>query len=385
MEKEKDKLFEYFDESATNTSEPDIIKDNRTFKEDETKELKEKKKNIFLRILAVIGVTLLLLVAGIYGVCFVLVHGPSQTAKNQFVCSVKESSAMGWVAHLYLSSKEISEIMNNRGIIEVDDGTVSDTGLIVIPDDEDDKKNESEDDIKDLELIDIRGTTYRGKLLIVKDPSRVFVGTIEKFREAQGLVVADIAKRYDAVAGINGGEFFDVGSYSYSALPVGCVITNGELIFGEMDTTYNISGFTKDNKFVIGKMTPRKALEMGMRDAVHTKFETGPFLVLNGETLVVPDATVYGGGKNPRTAIGQRADGAVLLLVVDGRQANSIGATFEELAHIMLEYGAVNASAMDGGTSTQMYYEGEVVNSPYSPTGPRKIPTAFLVAPKSEE
>ena len=45
----------------------------------------------------------------------------------------------------------------------------------------------------------------------------------------------------------------------------------------------------------------------------------------------------------------------------------------------MLQYGAVNASAMDGGTSTQIYYNGEVINKPYSPTGPRTLPTAFLI------
>lgn len=348
----------------------------------DTKDNKEKKKNkkltIFLRVLATIGVTLAIAVIGLYGVCFVLVKGPSETAKNQFVCSVKETSAMGWVAHLFLSSEEINEIVGSRGIIEVDDGTVSNPGLIEIPkDDDDDNKN---DETPDIQVIDITGTTYRGKLMIVKDPSRVFVGTVPEFKEGTGEVVATMAERYGAIGGINGGEFFDAGSYSYSALPVGCVIENGELTFGSMNTVYNISGFTKDNVFVIGKMTPKEALEMGVRDAVHTKWETGPFLVLNGEPLVVPDTSVYGGGKNPRTAIGQRADGAVLLLVVDGRQANSIGATFEELAYIMLEHGAVNASAMDGGTSTQMYYQGEVINSPYSPTGPRRCPTCFLVS-----
>ena len=343
---------------------------------------KEKKTNkklkVFLRVLAVLGVTLAVLLVGLYGVCYVLVKGPSETAKNQFVCSVKETSAMGWVAHLFLSSEEINEIVGSRGIIEVDDGTVSNTDLIDIP--KDDDKDKGDDETPELEIIDVKGTTYRGKMMIVKDPSRVFVGTVPEFKEAAGEVVATMAERYGAIGGINGGEFFDAGSYSYSALPVGCVIENGELTFGSMNTVYNISGFTKDNVFVIGKMTPKEALAMGVRDAVHTKWETGPFLVLNGEPLVVPDTSVYGGGKNPRTAIGQRADGAVLLLVVDGRQANSIGATFEELAYIMLEHGAVNASAMDGGTSTQMYYDGEVINSPYSPTGPRRCPTCFLVS-----
>ena len=45
----------------------------------------------------------------------------------------------------------------------------------------------------------------------------------------------------------------------------------------------------------------------------------------------------------------------------------------------MLQYGAVNASAMDGGTSTQMYKTEYIINKPYSPTGPRSLPTAFLI------
>ena len=70
-------------------------------------------------------------------------------------------------------------------------------------------------------------------------------------------------------------------------------------------------------------------------------------------------------------------DGSILLLAIDGRMANSIGASFSDLQDIMLQYGAVNTSTMDGGTSTQMYYDGEVINTPYSPLGPRSCPTAF--------
>ena len=102
----------------------------------------------------------------------------------------------------------------------------------------------------------------------------------------------------------------------------------------------------------------------------------GPFLIVNGEAQ---DIVGIAGGTNPRTAIGQTADGKILLLAVDGRQPNSIGATFSDLQDIMAQYGAVNASTMDGGTSTQMYYDGEVINVPYSPTGPRSCPTAFLI------
>lgn len=347
-------------------------------------------KKIILRILSVIFVTLLLLVVGLYGLMWVLVKGPSSAAKQQFVCAVQESSAMGWVANLYLSQAEIDEILEKNRMQEVAQGTVSDTDMIHIAEQEDNidadsdaEVNADTQEVSDIQIEDVMGTTYRGKMMIVKDPSRVFVGTVEEFKEGTGQVVADIAKRYGAVGGINGGEFVDMGSYAYSAMPVGGVISQGNVLAGNMDEVYNITGFNKENILVVGKMTLRQAVEMGIRDCVHTLHETGPFLIINGEPLSVPDTSVYGGGKNPRTAIGQRADGSVLLLTVDGRQANSIGATFKELVYIMQDYGAVNAAAMDGGTSTQMVYNGEVINSPYSPTGPRTCPTAYLVAPQN--
>lgn len=322
------------------------------------------------RFLVVVFTTIIIIVVALLGIIFILVKGPSDTAKVLFVSSVNETSAIGFLGDIFLSDEEVKEILDGNTMAEVEDGTVSDTDLIEVDEDS---------TAEDIEIIDIVGSTYQGKLMIVKDPSRVFTGTVPQFVEGNGMVVSDIMEQYGAVGGVNGGEFVDMGSYSYTGMPVGGVISNGEHVFGDLNTVYNLSGFTEDNIFVIGKMSVQQALDMGMRDCVHVKYETGPFLVLNGEALTVPDTSVYGGGKNPRTAIGQRADGAVLLLVVDGRQANSLGATFKELAYIMLEYGAVNASAMDGGTSTQMVYEGEIQNNPYSPTGPRKCPTAWMV------
>lgn len=341
-----------------------------------------KKKNsaltIVLRVLAVIGVTLGMVLFFLIGICFILTHGPSDTAKGQFVLSAKETSALKWVPGIFLSDDEIKEITESRGMIEIAEGTQSDQDLVQI-----ETNTDVEEVGEPIEVVDVKGESYRGKLLIIKDPSRVYLGTVPQFFEGSGETVTTMAERLGAVAGINGGEFLDMGSYSYTALPVGGVIKGGKVIHGGLNETSNFTGITYDNKLVIGNMTAQEALDAGVRDAVNTLYTTGPFLILDGELLTVPDTSVYGGGKNPRTAIGQRADGAILMLVVDGRQANSIGATFAELAYIMKEYGAVNAAAMDGGTSTQMYYDGEIINKPYSPTGPRKCPTAWLVAPEN--
>ena len=174
---------------------------------------------------------------------------------------------------------------------------------------------------------------------------------------------------------INGGEFVD-GEITWTGMPVGLVMVDGKVLNGDQDTTYHVTGITYDYKLVVGNMTAAMAKENNIRDCVSISNSIGPFLVVNGNPQ---DVSGIGGGINPRTAIGQTADGSILLLAIDGRMANSLGASFSDLQDIMLQYGAVNASTMDGGTSTQMYYDGEVINTPYSPTGPRTCPTAFLI------
>ncbi len=90
-----------------------------------------------------------------------------------------------------------------------------------------------------------------------------------------------------------------------------------------------------------------------------------------------------GSGANPRTAIGQTADGRILLLVTDGRGANGhLGATASDLIEIMEQYGAVNAANLDGGSSTCMYYNGKWLQNSvtfYYATSSWRIPTAVLV------
>ena len=343
------------------------------------KKSKKKKTSVGAKIghvIVTIIITIVFLLIACIGVIFILEKGPSETAKTLFVTSCNESSAMGFLSTMFLSQEEVDEIMDKTKMAEIGEGETNDDSLITVD------ESTTTDEV---EVIDITGGSYKGKLMIVHDPSKVFMGTVETFGETEGLVVADIAARYDnIIGGVNGGDFVDAGSYAYTAQPLGAVISNGEVVYRDSEddsTIYHLSGFTKDNKFFMGNITINDALEMGVRDAVYTVHETGPFLVMDGEALVneVPDSATYGGGKNPRTAIGQRADGAVLLLVIDGRQADSLGATFKDLAYVMLENGAVNACAMDGGTSSQMYYNGEVINNPYSPTGPRKCPTAWLV------
>jgi len=176
----------------------------------------------------------------------------------------------------------------------------------------------------------------------------------------------------NAIAGINGGAFSDIGGVGKGGMPLGIVIQNGKVRLNVASEYSTLIGFDFNNHLVVGKMTAQEAIDKGMKEAV----SFGPALIINGNRVPI---TGSGGGLNPRTAIGQRADGAVLLLVIAGRQATSLGASYADIADIMVEHGAVNAANLDGGGSTLLIYNGEMMNPVALVNGPREIPTAFLV------
>ncbi len=330
---------------------------------------------VLVRVLIFLLTTVLLLLIFLYGTIKLAVNGPSEAFQSQFILFAYETSALKKLPYLVMDKESVDAIIARNQMPEVEDGTQSNQDLIQI--DAEQKK-----DVEPITIEEINGGTYHGYMMTVADPSRVFVGTVDQFVEGSGWVVSQMCEKYDAVGGVNGGEFIDMGSYSYTAMPVGGVISQGKPVFENNNIgRWNLICMTNENKLILLKSySVEQALELGVRDAVHTKHETGPFLIIDGEPLEVPDTEVYGGGKNPRTAIGQKSDGSILLCVIDGRQASSLGATFKEMIDIMQDYGAVNAACLDGGTSTQMIYEGEIVNNPYSPTGPRRCPTSWLVS-----
>ena len=107
-------------------------------------------------------------------------------------------------------------------------------------------------------------------------------------------------------------------------------------------------GFNENNELVLTKCSSSQAKALGIRDGV----TFGPFLIVNGES-----SKVLGNGgwsDAPRTVIGQRADGIVLFLVIDGRTISKPGADMNDLIEIMERYKAINASNLDGGTSSVM-------------------------------
>ena len=160
--------------------------------------------------------------AALYGVMYVLAKGPSPTARNLFVMSVRETSAMGFLANLFFTEDEIAQIMGNQ----TEEIAETDTSLITIQR----EKPENSDRIPDAwGLVDedgdgiilepVKGETYSGYMMVVLDPSRVIMGSVPKSFNARGYTVAQMAEQFDAVAGINAGGFDDPDGNGNGSVP----------------------------------------------------------------------------------------------------------------------------------------------------------------------
>lgn len=322
--------------------------------------------------------TVLLLVGALYGVMYVLAKGPSPTARNIFVMSVRETSAVGFLANLFFTEEEIAQIYSGSGDTDYKE---TDTSLIQIPqptpgDDSSgpvtDAWGLTDEDGDGIILEQVRGEGYSGYMMVVLDPSRVIMGSIPSSYGGRGYTVEQYVKHFDAVAGINGGGFYDPDGRGNGSIPDTMVVYDGKIYYEENGCSTGFAGFDSQHILHVGRFTAEDIRKKDIQYGVCF----GPVLVVNGE-MASPNS--LHSGVNPRTAIGQRSDGAVLMLVIDGRQVSSLGATYTDLAEIMLSYGAVNACNLDGGSSSMMWYGDGYVNNCASVIGIRPIPTSFLV------
>lgn len=335
------------------------------------------------RTISVLILILAILSVDIFGALFLICRGPSEKARDLFVSTVTQTSAAGFLAHIFLTDDEVTAILVKEESAGSMTGAISDTDMVNVNSadsdgmDGDGEKSDSgsgddkgEDGIK---IDDVSGLSFNGKMMIVSDPSRVHVYTLDSYSEERtGKQLLDMIEEEGAVAGINAGGFYDPEGHGKGGLALGPVIRNGTLISNYESDYHTLIGFSADHKLMTGNISASDAIAGGMNEGI----TFGPVLVSGGERVPFTDTA---GGLNPRTAIGQTSDGSVLLLVINGRQPGSLGASFKDLVDVMLEYGAVNAANLDGGSSSLMYYKGEQLNSSASLVGLRPLPDAILV------
>ena len=277
----------------------------------------------------------------------IVFYGPFKNLRKTVVGAAMSTLNHQYIATTFLSDKKIKDILQDDSI----------------------------------ERYDVEGKKFKGYMLVIHDPTRVKVGYSSKLGKS-GELTSQIAKANNAVAAINGGGFADKnndGNWTGTGgQPVGILMSGGKMIHNDSsdpDKKDDVVAITSKGVLLVGRHSINEMKRLGVTEAI----TFGPALVVNGEpTIKSGDG---GWGIAPRTAIGQREDGSILLLVADGRQVKSLGATLRDIQDIMLEYGAYNATNLDGGSSSTMYYDDEVINNPCDPLGERAVPSIIYVTP----
>ena len=348
----------------------------------------KKKKSRILSAIALSLITLIIL--GLLAFYLLIVAGLSPKLQSTWITTAMTTLNHKYLATWFFSDEYIDEVMKAN---EVDD-TGYDSEIIsfnedpvVVPDEQEEDPPEPvdtylEEGYEQLEegiyIKDVVSETWRGKVMLITDPTRVkLVDTKDQYY--CGEKVEHMTARVGAVAGINGGGFVDGANYnSNGGTPMGLIIEDGVLVCPSYPSdyyTYNMIGINKEGALILRHVTSKWAMDNGIQSSVSALC----YLVVNGEGLITSNGGSW--GIAPRTAIGQRKTGEYLFLTVDGRQVGwSIGCDLIDLEKVMLDEGAYNAAMVDGGTSTVMVYQNEIINRPSNGEG-RWINNCFVVMP----
>ncbi|WP_459502283.1 phosphodiester glycosidase family protein [Bacillus sp. C1] len=233
----------------------------------------------------------------------------------------------------------------------------------------------------DIETIKSTANTrfhFEGKLVTISNPFNVKLATHQGTQGSEkGEKISVMAKRNHALVAVNASGFSDETGRGGGNIATGIVIEDGKIINTNHDNNAPtiISGLTEFGEMITGNYSAKQLL------AKHVISAAGfmPQLIVDGEKMITEGDG--GWGSAPRSIMAQKQDGSLMFLVIDGRQAHSIGATLKECQDILYEKGAINAMAMDGGSSATLYLWGKVRNSPSTLSHEdRFLPNAWIVA-----
>lgn len=308
-----------------------------------------------------------------------VVYGPFPTFRNWFVTTALATGNHQYFANVLYSDKAILQVLKNNSIIEGNNNT--DASQIGTP--EDPKENYDsiyEQQVLEREegtlykLIEIDENDYSGYLVAIYDASRVEL-VISSFIKLGGQKLTELSKTQNALVAINASGF---SIKNKELIPTGTVIQDGKVTSVGAPNRHGggLIGFNKDHVLILTTDSAEEAIKDGMVDAM----TFGPFLIVNG---IPAEVSGNGGwGYANRTAIAQRKDGIVLFLVIDGRGANgSNGISIADMITLFEKYGAYNAANLDGGGSSALTINNELINDPrgFGYTGERYLPNAWIV------
>ena len=313
-----------------------------------------------------------------------LLYGPFSYLRVTIITTAMKTKDHKYIARTLYSEETIARVLSENYIEEINENTdssaikfkdIKETNTYDSKYEEEVLKKDSDNDL--YKIVKLTGSTYVGYMVVVYDASRIdLVNT--RYLGKQGEFLENMSKYHKSKVSINAGGFADAGGVGSGGIPTGTVISDGKVIYDGVDTGWGggLIGFNKDHVLVLTKDDAKTAIKKGMVDAV----DFGPFLIVNGKRAISKGNG--GWGLSSRTVIAQRKDGIVLMFIIDGRQPGySLGIDMVKMTDLLVKYKAYNAANLDGGASSSLVVNGELISKPcaVSATGERWIPNAWMV------
>ena len=339
-----------------------IEEDIKTSKEKNNKSVHKTEKDRYIKrkILICLKIILILFLLLILFIIIFFKTSLFQKYKELWVETAMSTMNHQYLATWFLSDEEINEILNR---LKVENNEDSNSDNIVI--------NKQEEKGQNITVEEISGKNYVGRVMIINDPTKVKL--VDTRKSGTGTKLKDIIKKYDAEAGINAGGFYDPEGHGKGNILVDAFIYEKKMVSGIRNKRCKYIGLSEEGKLILGRYTYNEAISSGIYSAV----EFGPYIIVNGKNQITKSNS---GGLQPRSAIGQKKDGTMIFINIDGRRPGySLGTTLMELQNIFNRYDAYNAANLDGGSSAVMYYNDNLMGRPSGAAGERYLPNAFIV------
>lgn len=236
------------------SNKPNKTNNNKKKRKNKRKKRKSKFKSFLKKIIVLIILMIIFIFLFFKTTLF-------EEYKELWVQTAMSTMNHQWLAKLFLSDKEIEEIMKK---LKVNNDENSDSSNIKITN----KSN-------DINVETIKGKNYVGHVMTIGDPSRVQL--VDTRGKTRGTKLSETVKKYNAKAGINAGGFADEGGTGSGNKLVNAFILNQKLLNGNTTKTYSLIGLSKEGKLILGNYKYNDGIKAGINSAV----EFGPFIIVN--------------------------------------------------------------------------------------------------------
>ena len=217
--------------------------------------------------------------------------------------------------------------------------------------------------------VRIREELFRGVLILGKYPDRLSCAAAENWG-IEGQTAGQIAAAHGALVAMTASGFRD--SEKEGTAQTGAAMCGGVPYGEHLKPGYKRIELRGDDRLYV--VDAPDEFHPDCTDAS----EWSPALIVDGQTVVTKED--HYNARNPRCCLGQTADGTVLMLCIEGRYLDSLGATAPECAEVLARYGAYQAMNLDGGTSAILWYDGRYITRCSDPDRPegRPLPNCWI-------